>query len=60
MTGNIHYLDPIMHHLHIEVQPAEFKRVLFVNIIKIDVLDSPEETWRFMNYNYYYLNKCAA
>lgn len=39
MTGLIHFVDPISHQLRIEVQPGEFKRVAFENVVKVDVLD---------------------
>lgn len=39
ITGNIHYIDPIQHHLRVEIKPGEFQRVDLDNVIRVVVVE---------------------
>jgi hypothetical protein len=39
ITGHIHYLNPILHLLHIELQDGEFRRIDFTDVIQVSVAD---------------------
>lgn len=39
ITGRIHYLNPILHQLHIELQEDEFRRIDFNDVIQVSVID---------------------
>ena len=39
ITGHIHYLDPILHQLHIELQEGEFCRIDFNDVIQVSIVD---------------------
>lgn len=39
LSGNVHYIDPIQHHLRVESKPGEFQRVDLESIIGVEVVD---------------------
>lgn len=39
ITGHVHYFDPLMQELRIEVQPRELKRVKFDSVVGVKVVN---------------------
>ncbi|ULT55872.1 YolD-like family protein [Neobacillus drentensis] len=45
ITGRVHYVDPITHQLRIEVDPEDFRRVAFEDVVGMVVIEMMLLEW---------------